>query len=377
MDRYVENSLREFAANSGQNLYNRLAKQGARRVGVNRAQSYQAAEDLLGSDPAILSDALQRINQQSGADFQTADENAGIQAAQTGREYARFNYDVGLQEQARKEREASFRDAKRQRTYELIAGIGGGILTAGTSIIGAKIAAGATDAARSATGSAAEAAVGSVTDQLPPLETPTLGMPSGGYNLQPSLPQIQTSPNLSPAGMGLRSALPGYLDNRGSVGLKVPQIGEMQQPFQPPRVLESPQGLPQVRSPLQGSTPQPVRALVGLPQWGGAPQAMPQLPASPPSLGSLADTYPSTAQTLRTLDKTNEFTSDMAGMIEKYLNSIQNPAIRREAEQMINNAMIDEGNEFVDQTLARGSGGSWFLNLRPKIDQKLKDMGAL
>ena len=131
---YMNRSLRELEANSGQNLYNRMVKRGARRAGLNRERAYQAADDLLGADPSVLQPTLLQINEQAGRDFQGVEENADLASAETARDLAKFRYDVGLQQDA-------LRDARKQRDLETAVAIGGGLLTAGTGLYGAKIAA--------------------------------------------------------------------------------------------------------------------------------------------------------------------------------------------------------------------------------------------
>lgn len=127
---YMTQSLRELEAGSGQNLYNRMVQRGSRRAGANRERAIQAADDLLGTDPNVLQETLLKINDQAGSEFQGVEENATLAAAESAKELAKFKYQVGLQDQARKD-----------QTTRDIAALGGGLLAAGTNIYGAKLGA--------------------------------------------------------------------------------------------------------------------------------------------------------------------------------------------------------------------------------------------
>jgi len=127
---YMTQSLRDLEANSGQNLYNRMVQRGSRRAGANRERSIQAADDLLGMDPNVLQETILKIDDQAGREFQDVESNATMAEAETAKSLAKFKYEVGLQEQARKD-----------QTVRDIAALGGGLLAAGTNIYGAKLGA--------------------------------------------------------------------------------------------------------------------------------------------------------------------------------------------------------------------------------------------
>jgi hypothetical protein len=138
---FLKRAQKLFEASSGMNAYNRMVQTGTAKIARSSSDMLEQLRGMIGRNPALLRDIVSEISDKTGSQY--ADLAGAAQQLESNLNLAEANRmtNVGLSAEQNQLTRDQLDQQKKLMWADIVTGLIGGGLSAGGSIIGAKMGA--------------------------------------------------------------------------------------------------------------------------------------------------------------------------------------------------------------------------------------------